>query len=350
LNFANSQNIGGGYLNGSIAQEEDLCRTMINLFGTLATYPHNNNEYKNKNWHLKLLLYSQNVKIYRTSDYQYTINDDIFTNILSAAMPALNIDYYKSKQTFDSDEINQIYILINLIIYNIIYYSFKLPEEIIILGAIGLGAFSPKNNVLIKKLTIKHFSYENTYENMIADIFKKYIMLFDFNKKIICFSIIDNKNTNNYEIFRNIFTTRQFQVYEITDAELFINYNEHNHLDVVISNVLSSNYPDFTINKTVLNLTYIGISDEYISINKVEQQHLLREPSQQRELQPQQSKTSEPGQLQYHRDLPLQKLLQHEQLKQLRQESLQQHLQQRELSQHREIQQQQQLKYNNNNN
>lgn len=208
LNFANSNHVGGGYLHGSMAQEEELCRTIIDLFPSLALKANNKYYYNNFKWY-KHVLYSSKLCLYRFDNSQsngiYNIIDPvnpIRVSVITAAAPDLN-NNNKNIKLFTSNY-NQIF----NIIYNIIkticlfpIYLNKINKEkkinVLILGAFGCGAFSPSVN-LQQKLGIK-------YNEMIAKLFVKVILetpnlltVYDY----ICFAIPPG---DNYNTFYNVF-------------------------------------------------------------------------------------------------------------------------------------------------
>jgi uncharacterized protein (TIGR02452 family) len=203
LNFANSHHVGGGYTHGSMAQEEELCRTIIDLFPSLALRANKKYDYINFNW-TKHVLYSPNLTLYRyDNSNNYTmLNNPIKVSVITAAAPNLNNEN-KTIILFKKN-INYIFQIINKIIKTVclfpIYLNKKNREKrinILILGAFGCGAFAPSNN-LQNSLGIK-------YNEEIANVFAQ-VLLYTPNLLSIydniCFAIPPG---DNYDTFYNVF-------------------------------------------------------------------------------------------------------------------------------------------------
>jgi uncharacterized protein (TIGR02452 family) len=205
LNFANSHHVCGGYLKGSMAQEEELCRTIIDLFPSLAILANRNKYYKNFKWY-KHVLYSSNLSLYRYDNIQsngnYNFINPIKVSVITAAAPNLNnntrlIEIFKK----NPDKIFKTIYKIIKTIYLLPIYLNNINKErkinVLILGAFGCGAFSPSNNIE-KYLGIKYNKY-------IASIFASILLkipnilsAYDY----ICFAIPPG---DNYTTFKNIF-------------------------------------------------------------------------------------------------------------------------------------------------
>ena len=134
LNFADGEAIGGGYLKGSDAQEEDLCRKIPELYTSLLhskkeCYPFG----PSTSYGYSRVLFTRNMLIKRDKNLKYIKNHNKWRNVsvVSAAAPNIgykNEDYdvAKIKNTIDN-------------IFNVPYHVNK--DKILILGAWGCGAF-----------------------------------------------------------------------------------------------------------------------------------------------------------------------------------------------------------------
>lgn len=179
LNFASSYYPGGGFLIGSMAQEEALCHGST-LYKQLKECKklYTENKRANSNY------YTDNMALSRT---QFIRNDSgiylakpITATVVTSA--AVNINRLSKEETRLVKEI------MSKRMHKIIQLFIREKTNIIILGAFGCGVF--KND-----------------PNMIAQIWKDELLRYGKHFDIVCFSILGSKygNNNNYNIFCNYF-------------------------------------------------------------------------------------------------------------------------------------------------
>jgi uncharacterized protein (TIGR02452 family) len=207
LNFANSHHVGGGYIKGSMAQEEELCRTIIDLFPSLALVADRKYYYKNFKWY-KHIYYSPNLSLYRydniqsNGNYNFINNKPIKVSVITAAAPNLKRDNKLIKLfKYNNNELfNILYKIIKSIYLYPIYLNKNNKEHkinVLILGAFGCGAFSPS-------IDLQNYTGVK-YNESIATIFAKILIntpnllsVYDY----ICFAIPPG---DNYDIFKKVF-------------------------------------------------------------------------------------------------------------------------------------------------
>jgi len=175
LNMANPKRVGGGVEYGAIAQEESLFRRS-NYFQTLKKYlyPIKDDE----------LIYSPVVDVSRKSEkesFTYYEKSYQFAFIASCAP----IDPVVEMATY-----HDYYQLMYQKICHILDVAIINNHDCVVLGALGCGAF-------------------NNPPNVVANIFKDVISLYDGCFKEISFAILkgvygNNNKPDNYDIFTNI--------------------------------------------------------------------------------------------------------------------------------------------------
>lgn len=195
LNFANSHIVGGGDLS-CYTQEEELCKTIAELYSSLKLLADKQNRYTNFKW-WSSVYYSDNLTMVRhdhTQSYNL-LNIPIHVSVITSAMPNLRSVKSQTNIMLNNSDImfKQIEnIIITICLTQIICNK---HSDILILGAFGCGDFclSEDNQ---NKLKIR-------YSEEIAKIFKKvidkYKILSYYDE--ICFAI---PSGNNYDAFRKI--------------------------------------------------------------------------------------------------------------------------------------------------
>ena len=174
LNFASYKNAGGGFLNGSRAQEEDLCHKSY-LYNVLSkftdTYYAWNNEHKNKGLYLNRALYSPSI----------LFEDKTYCDVITCASP--NRSIFKRYKTVSEEENEEV---LRSRLKFILDIARENEVSTLILGAIGCGVFSQE-------------------PAMVANIFQEYLdteyRCFD---KVI-FAVPQSKGSNNFKVFKEIF-------------------------------------------------------------------------------------------------------------------------------------------------
>jgi uncharacterized protein (TIGR02452 family) len=190
LNFANSHHPGGGYTHGAPAQEEELCRTSGFLYGSLNRAKHNGfyNDWQD-NWDVKLL-YTPNTIFIRSdgdSASPYELlggNHQYYADIITAAAP--NLSYANAILPDPSRYIK--------LIKNIYYAPINVRKQtksndvvdILILGALGCGAFAPIPG------QIRNLDTE--YNTFVAEMFIRALKEVSGHYKKIVFAIPRGKN------------------------------------------------------------------------------------------------------------------------------------------------------------
>ena len=203
LNYANSHTVCGGYTHGAMAQEEELARTIIDLYPSLALRATKNKKYYNFKWN-KHIFYSSNLSLYRYDNTQslgkYNFMKPIKVSVITAAAPNLNTDEtniinFKNNSKYFFDIIFKIINCICLVPLYINQHK-KQQINILILGAFGCGAFSPQQNIQ-DALNIK-------YNKVIATLFAQVLTLL---KKILYYDYIyfAIPPGDNYDTFFDVF-------------------------------------------------------------------------------------------------------------------------------------------------
>ena len=242
LNFANSKGIAGSYVHGYYkAQEESLCLVIYNLYYSLLcldTYfkkdavrekPEEINnievykyKYQSKLYNFRMhgIIYTKDLDLYRKDllkENPGTIkaNTNIYpklakpikVSIITAAAPDLRwIDRYEYKEfmEYKDDYKNvkaSIYRILEKMIYTVCTIAISKKYEILILGAIGCGAFTPPG-------------YKDFYANQVATIIFDIIIDYKFYKKIkIVFAIpITSETDKNFNIFQDVFNKKKASI------------------------------------------------------------------------------------------------------------------------------------------
>lgn len=178
LNFASARNVGGGFLAGAIAQEEDLCRRS-GLYLCTKNKPmfYNENILCDNCLYTNNMIYSPDVPFFRDEHLQF-LEEPYLMSIISAPAPNLN-----GTANIDRDVLVR---TINHRTYKILQIAENLKHKNIILGAWGCGAFG------------------NDPE-LIANSFKKALKEIPAFKHI-CFAIYDKRDgTPVFNTFLNVF-------------------------------------------------------------------------------------------------------------------------------------------------
>mmetsp|Transcript_62104 Transcript_62104/g.202683 ORF Transcript_62104/g.202683 Transcript_62104/m.202683 type:complete len:319 (+) Transcript_62104:147-1103(+) len=145
MNFANGSTVGGGYLKGALAQEEDLCRRLPMLYSTLnnaskaGLFPFGPSTYKSKGNVGKYsdVLFTPNVVIARRSEQSrfelLPPHEQLGVSLVTAAAPNLN----KNQK-----EVKDLELMYRTVQSVLVAPLMREPRtEVLILGAWGCGAF-----------------------------------------------------------------------------------------------------------------------------------------------------------------------------------------------------------------
>lgn len=179
LNFASYKNPGGGFMNGSRAQEESLCHESF-LYNVLRRYNNNyynwNNTYKNRGLYFNRALYSPKVCFERE-------DEKCFCDVITCAAPNYTT---ASKYCHVSKNVNSR--TLRSRIDFVLSIAAKQQVNTLILGAFGCGVFGQDAtevaSIFKERLTTK---YKKTFKN-------------------VYFAVpVINDDSTNYDAFVNVF-------------------------------------------------------------------------------------------------------------------------------------------------
>ena len=196
LNFANARTPGGGYLKGSIAQEEELCRQYPHLYTSLRSSTHNRNGslYPIKPTEVLITHMISRYRESMTNGYAVINQPNVRAGFITAAAPNMRLGKNKNK-SFNNfkDEIRSTLDLI----FTVPQFNNREGYNVLVVGAWGCGAFAPASRGADKK---KRNEYIRQMANTMAEYVNNYRYLYD----IISISIPD-ENSENYNIFKQFF-------------------------------------------------------------------------------------------------------------------------------------------------
>ncbi|ATZ80922.1 hypothetical protein BMW23_0877 [Bodo saltans virus] len=196
LNFASDTHAGGGYFFGAGTQEEELCRTIPDLYPSLAYNEHKFKSY-DSNRHIK---YNSDLTLFRQDCFQsnqmYTIlPEHKKISVISAAAP--NFNSYENIVKLKKDKaqlFNDIKKIIELIYLVPIIANDNI--NVIILGAFGCGAFAPpidfQNEINV--------NYTKEIAKLFLEVIQSYPNLYDH----VYFAIPTMFNDYNYKMFSQV--------------------------------------------------------------------------------------------------------------------------------------------------
>ncbi|MEL7245639.1 MAG: TIGR02452 family protein [Cyanobacteria bacterium J06573_2] len=177
LNFASAKNPGGGFLNGSQAQEESLARA-TGLYPCISqmTQMYEKNKYYGSCLYLDDIIYSPQVPVIR-DDNDKLLDEPFFISILT--VPAVNAGAVRKNGK--KQEINKIETTMLQRTEKLLSVAAIHDYKVLILGAWGCGVF--KNNPEDVARYFQHHLLENQKFN---DLFKK-----------VVFAVLDNTKEKN---------------------------------------------------------------------------------------------------------------------------------------------------------
>lgn len=168
LNFASATNVGGGFIKGSNAQEESLCRSS-NLYPYLNNCPNyyiSNRQFKSP-LYTDYIIYSKDVIGFRNSNYN--LCEPFKFNVVSA--PAVMNKIAKQKGISEKD-VNKVMLLR---IEKILKVMILNNQKNIILGAFGSGAFGNNPEMVAKafRTVLIDDGLEGYFDNIVFAIYDR---------------------------------------------------------------------------------------------------------------------------------------------------------------------------------
>jgi uncharacterized protein (TIGR02452 family) len=150
MNFASRHHCGGGYINGAIAQEEDLCRVIPALYSSLSkiSYPFKEDS----------ILITPKIEIWR--DQNYNIMAKPYTiSVVSAAAQNLKFEKY-----FDANLCKRVLASIFQNVHK------ELGSDTLVLGAWGCGAYRNDPHKMSEVMNEVCEMYGGLYKNIVFAI------------------------------------------------------------------------------------------------------------------------------------------------------------------------------------
>jgi len=157
LNFASARKPGGGFINGSVAQEESLARTS-NLYKSLLTYTEMYEAGKSlRGLYSDYIGYSGNISFFKNDNAEY-LPKPIYANVITSA--AVNINAISKNETsmVDSTMKSRINKILKIALDNNQYN--------LVLGAFGCGVFGNKPLHVANLFKEVLADYENCFETV----------------------------------------------------------------------------------------------------------------------------------------------------------------------------------------
>jgi uncharacterized protein (TIGR02452 family) len=209
LNFASALNIGGGYKTGAMAQEEELCRTIPELYPSLLL---DDAEYFN--WSNDID-FSEDLTVLRkdmiesNGKYNLIITDKPMVSVITASAPNLGGRNMRLNQMFKNNP-DLIFAQLKNLIKSIIMtplitnpYKFCNAPSVLILGAFGCGVFAYKKYIPSGKYAGKQ------YNEIVANLFVE--VLIENHEIVKAYDIIsfaipqdNNIKEGNFSIFKSV--------------------------------------------------------------------------------------------------------------------------------------------------
>jgi uncharacterized protein (TIGR02452 family) len=170
LNFASATNPGGGFFNGSLAQEESLCRASL-LYDSISSCEnyyssHKKNEYTDY-FYTDKILFSKDVMIFRNS-YNKDV-DPYYRDFITCAAP-MAINLINSDPYTDWDL--KLESVINQRIEKILLCILEEGHTKALLGAWGCGAFGNDPYVVAESFS-KNLEKYPYFDHVIFSIYEK---------------------------------------------------------------------------------------------------------------------------------------------------------------------------------
>lgn len=179
LNFASAKNPGGGFLNGSVTQEECLARCS-NMYPSLIKHQKEFYEVNKKNnnpLYTDNMIFSKNISVFRNNNYDF-LEEPILINIITS--PAVNAGVARNHGISNRDINNAMENRIR----KIIQLAATKETDYLVLGAFGCGVFKNKNE------DISHIFFKILVEENMKKYFKK--IIFPIYDKQEIFNIFKN--------------------------------------------------------------------------------------------------------------------------------------------------------------
>jgi uncharacterized protein (TIGR02452 family) len=186
LNFASARNVGGGFLAGAVAQEEDLCRCS-GLYLCTKSKPifYNKNILCDDLYYTNHIIYSPNVPFFRDDNLEF-LESPFNLSVISA--PAPNV---RAMEEVDEDALRSV---LEIRAARILQIAIENNHENIILGAWGCGAFGNDPKLVI-------------------EVFQKVLTRYPHFKHI-CFAVFDNRvNTPIFNSFKEAFENNESNIF-----------------------------------------------------------------------------------------------------------------------------------------
>lgn len=206
LNFANSKYPGGGYLNGSMAQEEELCRTIIDLYPSLKL------NFTEFNW-WEQIKYSPNLSLYKLDKVQsngkYTFCKTppkrISVSVITAAAPNLSTDETEKEEFLKNYRLT--FEKLKNVIRECCFAPLNKGIDVLVLGAFGCGAFSPSRDIQSRM----KYKYNSIVASLFIEVLTENPNLLTFYN-YICFAI---PSGDNYDEFKSQFQLNNIKIEEV---------------------------------------------------------------------------------------------------------------------------------------
>ena len=168
LNFASARNPGGGFLNGSVAQEESLA-VSSDLFNSLLEAPpfYETNKHSGSALYTHNMIYSRDILFIRNGSMEL-IQQPVFANILTA--PAVNAGAYLKNEVGTSKTVDAV--MKKRIRYILRLFATKGDREIV-LGAYGCGVFrnDPHRIAGLFHSLLKDEQLERNFERIVFAVY-----------------------------------------------------------------------------------------------------------------------------------------------------------------------------------
>ena len=168
LNFASARRVGGGFLRGANAQEEDLARSS-GLYRCLETQPmyYRDNQASSSSLYTDNIIYAPGVPWFRSEDGQF-LETPFTASIITA--PAPNAKEYLRKGTGDRSKLQDTLVRRSAYILEVAAFH---GHRSLLLGAWGCGVF--RNNAETVAATfmshLKSRRYRGCFEQVVFAVF-----------------------------------------------------------------------------------------------------------------------------------------------------------------------------------